>query len=190
MFLDKQRFVVHAIDLPLPERSPITPRIPVEFGVNSPEAIQMLKSGDSQYGMRARTVREIPNQLAAGEKCISALTENQIAHYVWIQFERRKLTSLSSVPIPKGQAYLYRAYTPRRFRGMGVYSATLDFAFRWLGNNGYTRVFAAHYVGNVASRRGMEASGMRPVGEYCTPKVLWLKWATLTRELKMEFQLC
>lgn len=181
-YISTEKFIVYELNLTTVPSSPV-PVLPVEFRINSGDAIGLLQTSPEEYGMRPREQAEIPAQLEAGEVCFSAWSVDELAFYGWIQFKHRTLARLTKLPLAQGHAFIYRCFTPHKFRGMRIYPAALTFACRWLQSVGFKRVFIDHHCLNYASEKGIRLAGMQPIGEYFVCKRLWLRWARYSRDL-------
>jgi hypothetical protein len=178
--------ILYACDLPVKPNENVAARIPVEFRVNCPQSIEILRSGDARYGLEPRHVREIAEQLAQDEACVSGWCGNELVFYIWVQFKHRRLARHTRVPLAKSQAALYRGFTRADFRGQRIYPAALQFACRWLAEKNFHRALVDHDARNVPSQKGILAAGFRPIGEYRVFNVCGFKWASLNSALRKE----
>jgi GNAT superfamily N-acetyltransferase len=185
-FIGSTDCLLYARDLPGPSLAGGGVKVPVEFRVNCPESLKILRSQAARYGLDPRHVVEIPDQLAQGEVCISGWAGSELAFYLWVQFKHRRLARLTCVPLAKSRAAIYRAFTREDFRGRRIYPAGLQFACDWLAGQGIRRVLIDHDVRNLASEKGIVAAGFRPLGRYRVHKFFGLKWATLSNTLRDE----
>ena len=178
--------LLHARDLPGPPVENGGAQTSVEFRVNCPESLQILRTQPVRYGLDPRHVREISDQLAQSEVCISGWAGSELAFYLLVQFKHRRLARLTRVPLAKSRAAIYRAFTRADFRGRRIYPAGLQFACDWLAGQGYRQVLIDHDIRNLASQQGIVAAGFRPIGRYRVHKFFGLKWATLSSTLRDE----
>ena len=185
-FIGRTDCLLHARDLPGSPFAESGVKVPVVFRLNCPESLRILGSHDVRYDLDERHVREIPEQLAQGEVCVSGWVGTELAFYVWVQFKHRRLARLTRVPLSKSQAAIYRGFTREDFRGQRIYTAALHYTCRWLAEKGCRRVLVDHDVRNVASQKGIASAGFRPLGEYRVHKFCGLKWATLGESLRNE----
>ena len=182
----KQQLSVYAIDLSTLPDVAVKAAIPIDFQINSSDAIRILQSGNPDYALGNREISEIPLQLAAGEICVTGWHQGELVYYLWVQFDKRKLARRTSIKIGEGQAFIYSVLTHEAFRGKRIHPAALDFTVRWLAGQGYRRVLADLHVVNKASEKGIKAIGMQVIGYYWAHRWLWLRWASLDKRLLYE----
>jgi len=179
----RELFLVYQLD---PAALPPAPACSgdIQFRLNCPEAIRILSGAGREYDLTENHRQEMPQQLAGGELLVSGWHDDKLVFYGWAQFRQRRLARLTSIPIGRDHAFIYRCFTHPDFRGRGAYPGALHFLCRSLAARGCTRVFIDHHVRNVSSAKGIRRAGFQPAGQYAVTGLLGLKWAACGAALR------
>jgi GNAT superfamily N-acetyltransferase len=94
---------------------------------------------------------------------------DSLGHVSWLYYKDDPNRILQ---LDEGECEIKFCLTFPEFRGKGLYPAALDAIQVWLKGQGYRRCFICVKSDNVASIRGIEKAGFRPVGMTRLRKVL------------------
>jgi len=177
MIYSRKRFLVYSTDLKITAESSCTAAVPIEFRVDAPETIAILRTRGAEYGIDAPMAAQIDRQLTESEVCVSGWVGGELAYYGWIQFKQRRLARRTTLRLPTGTAFIYRCFTRADFRGNHIYPAALNYTCRWLAEQGYQWALIDHQVGNSASQAGILRIGMQPFAKYTVVRMIWFRWA-------------
>ncbi len=103
--------------------------------------------------------------------CFAAVTQSgEFASYSWYAIDSIEAEHHAGVAmsLPPRTAYMYKAFTPPKFRGQRLYGATVDLAFRKLATRGITQLVTTVEWTNFASLRSCERMGFRRLGRLVT----------------------
>jgi GNAT superfamily N-acetyltransferase len=179
-----QRFVVYSFDLRLQNVPVVEPDLKVRYSINAASAVDQLCRRPEQFALEARNLRAFRCWMSEGEICVSAWVGEQLAFYGWIQFKYRRPAPLTRIAISPGAAFVYRCYTHSDFRGKRIYPAALAFAYDALKRRGVQRIFVDHGVENIASQRGIERSGAKPIGFYTLFRCCSVRWVRFQPDVR------
>ena len=133
---------------------------------------------DSSLEIKELTFSEIDRMLAVmylsradiydrfdrGERCFAVLDGEHIRTYFWVQFSVRELDRLYlKVDLEPNQAWFYNAITVKSARGQGYYTNIIRHMAKKLKAEGFEEFFIDAEERNLASIRGMEKAGCKPV---------------------------
>jgi RimJ/RimL family protein N-acetyltransferase len=104
--------------------------------------------------------------LSQGFNAAYALREDGAArHIAWlIEYERDVHLSVRHVRLRPGEAEITHCYTPKKYRGTGVYTRAIGALASVAFEQDVKRVFMITSVTNIASRKGIVRAGFRQVG--------------------------
>lgn len=113
------------------------------------------------------------DRIAGATLCFLAEVEQELASVVWIYdaTHHRQLIDLR----PK-EVELNASGTVPRFQGRGLYRANMAFALHWLGQQGYTRVWASAASDNPVPMKQMPRVGFRLVATIRRPSIFGPKF--------------
>ncbi len=155
----------------------------VEFQINSPDVKELLINADGSSPMEYGDSEENLARIARGEAGVSGWLDGVVVFHGWILFNERHFAKGHSVSLMSGSAFIYRCHTHPSFRGRKIYPAALEFCCGWLAANGYKRVFIDHQIGNVASEKGINMIGMRPIGDFSIANICGKRWVMICDDL-------
>jgi RimJ/RimL family protein N-acetyltransferase len=112
-----------------------------------------------------------------------ARDDDTIQCITWIY---RKADSNRFLVLGKKDALLQFGMTLPEFRGRGLYSATLLAAAKYLGEQGYRRVFGLVECSNQVSIKGFEKAHYVKVAEICLRKVFGIQVSRKLDVSKMD----
>lgn len=138
------------------------------------EAAELARALDGSASAVAR-------RLAAGQRCFAAwAAEDGIAAYCWVATAPVPIAELEGWAEPgPGEAYIFECATRPAHRGRGLYSALLRQVLAALGRAGLRRAWIGADRANVASQRGIERAGFRPVADVWFVRVLSWRWLAI-----------
>jgi len=104
--------------------------------------------------------------LDRGGVAFCAYIDREPAHLAWAAFSKEARGCCDYLPyqvdFEHGEACWGGAYTPRRFRGLGLYTYVCGIRLKYMHEHGYSRCRDAVRVGNHASLRGQGFWNPRP----------------------------
>jgi RimJ/RimL family protein N-acetyltransferase len=152
-------WLLNLTEAALPE---VAARVPVTF--------QRARSEDTAELAQAMGLDdpdEILRRFAAGKWCYIGRVDGRLATYGWVTFDEEEIGELGlSIRLQPGEAYIWDCGTPPAYRGQRLYPALLSSIITGLRAMGLRRVWIGADADNVASQRGMELAGFRPIADF------------------------
>ena len=150
--------------LNLTEAAPpaVAARVPVMFQRAGSE-----DRAELAQAMGLNNTAEILRRFAAGKWCYIGRVDGRLATYGWVTFDQEEIGELGlSIRLQPGEAYIWDCGTPPVYRGQRLYPALLSYILAELRRLGLRRVWIGADADNVASQRGMELAGFRPIADF------------------------
>lgn len=119
---------------------------------------------DASFG---RPLGAIPERFEQGSTCIAAFNGDQLAGFMWLQFEslRERLVRCDFVPLPQGRAsWDFDVFVAPPFRMGRTFGRLWSHAKSYLQERGIETTLSWVAFDNMASRRAHERMGARRVG--------------------------
>jgi hypothetical protein len=106
-------------------------------------------------------VREGLERLRRGDQCYTVSLDGRLAHYSWVQRSgSHPMTEAgTSVPVARGEFWIYHCRTAEWARGRGIYPATLIRIVRDHFEAGYSTAWIYTTRENIASQKGILRAG-------------------------------
>lgn len=168
--------------LKLTEASPpmVEARVPATFQRAGPEGMAELgQAMGLSDGSDTGNADEIARRFAAGKWCYTGRVDGSLATYGWVTFDKEEIGELGlSIRLRPGEAYIWDCGTPPAYRGQRLYPALLSYICAELRALGLRRLWIGADADNVASQRGMELAGFRPIADFllASPSDSRLAW--------------
>lgn len=156
--------------LNLADASPpvVAARVPVAFRRAGPEdRAELAQAMGLSDANDTSDVAEISRRFAASKWCYTGRVDGRLATYGWITFDKEEIGELGlSIRLQPGEAYIWDCGTSSAYRGQRLYPALLSYILIELRALGLRRVWIGADADNMASQRGMELAGFRPVADF------------------------
>jgi ribosomal protein S18 acetylase RimI-like enzyme len=108
-----------------------------------------------------------------GAKCLVALSDNQLAAYVWFAAQVDPAIHLLYLPLAHDEVYVFDSFTMPAFRRQGIQTVLHQIMFRMLRQRGYRRVLILVGLDNQPSLR-MHDQLYQPIGRLTRIKLFRL----------------
>lgn len=140
-------------------------------------------STDPDYGFSRLEAQEIPELARQGDACIVGKLGRKIVYYHWLQFKSRKLTEGRVLNLSRQKPFIFRCRTLPRYRGKGIYPASLSYAYTYLKSRGFQKCYIDVSARNIPSIRGIQKTGARLVGRFHIVSIFGRKKAVVPQQL-------
>ncbi len=167
-----EKEVIYVLDLRM-DFSPVEAGIDVGFRKGTVEDINALEEKTFEFDKKGK--KYVLDRLDKGDDFILVTHGGRVVGYHLVmkgamEFSMRKIFKLSST-----QAYLYKGYVVKSFRGKGIIGALiLDTAF-FLKKEGFEELFVTVSVNNFPMLRVIGKMNFRPVGAITLVRILGIE---------------
>jgi GNAT superfamily N-acetyltransferase len=116
---------------------------------------------------------DIYNRFDRGERCFAVMDGEEIAAYIWEQFDIKRMEELLlDFKLRPNQAWFYNAVTLKHARGRGYYQNIMRYTTKVMKEEGFDELFGFAEERNRASIRGLEKAGYKIVVKVQMKKLL------------------
>ena len=104
-------------------------------------------------------------RLNQGELLFVTVKDNEVVNFSWVKLiKRMDLPEIySHYDLEKESWYIYHCYTKDKFRGQGIYTATLRYIADYVWEKGYTDLYGYCLEKNMAAHCGIGRTGSKPL---------------------------
>ena len=141
----------------------VSPKIPISIQNVTPDNVHRVM--DFRGKRQERAFRLFLDQ---GQMGVFAVSDAKVVGHIWaiICYKKRQMAN-GYFKIHKGEAFLHYANVKKSCRRNALFSAMLVALCKRLFNEaGIIKIFADPNVDNIASVRGIQKVGFKPVGRY------------------------
>jgi ribosomal protein S18 acetylase RimI-like enzyme len=161
------------MNLDWPTPPDLTPRIPAAFGRVHSEAAESLVSAMGHNDLAA-----VLERFDTGRRCYAAYVDDCIAAYGWVSFGEEWIGEMRlRIQLAPGEAYIWDCATLPRYRRCRLYTALLGRIVDELRAEKLCRAWIGTDLDNVASQRGIDLAGFKPVADLVVERVLAMRLA-------------